>query len=69
MRIHEGDFAYDLEQKIDPSTMLRGDWRFKIYFTLPMDQVLEQGEAESREAAEQQALKAIARIRRMQAAA
>jgi len=69
LRIHEGDYAYDLEQKIDPSTMLRGDWKFRVYFTLPTDQVLEQGEAASREAAEQQALKAIARIRRTQTAA
>jgi hypothetical protein len=63
LRIHEGDYAYDLEQKVDPSTMLRGEWRFKIYFTLPTDQVLAQGEAATQKAAEQQALKAIARIR------
>jgi len=63
LRIHEGDYAYDLEQKVDPSTMLRGEWKFRVFFTLPTEHVLEQGEAATLEAGEQQALKAIVRIR------
>ena len=69
MRIREGDYAYDLEQKVDPSTMLRHEWIYRVYVTVPTDQVLEQGEAETREAAEKRALRAIARFRSAQSAA
>jgi hypothetical protein len=63
MRIHDkGDYAYDLEQPVDPSTQLRTGWHFHIFRLRPVEQVLEQGEAKSREAAEKLAKRAITRM-------
>ena len=63
MRIREGDYAYDLEQKVDPLTQVRTGWKFTIFLVHPAEQVLERGEARTREEAENQALRAISRIR------
>lgn len=63
MRIHDkGDYAYDLEQSVDPSTQLRTGWNFHIFRLRPIEQVLEQGAAQSREDAEKQAKRAISRM-------
>jgi hypothetical protein len=62
MRIHEGDFAYDLEQPIDPLTQLRSKWRFTVYKVRPAEHKLASGEADTREAAEKKARAALAKI-------
>ena len=63
MRIHDkGDYAYDLEQPIDPATQLRTTWVYKVFHLRPTEQVLEQGAAGSREEAEKLAKRAISRL-------
>lgn len=62
MRIHEGDFAYDLEQPVDPLTQLRSKWKFTVYKVRPAEHKLASGEAETREAAEKKARSALAKI-------
>ncbi len=63
MRIHDkGDYAYDLEQSVDPMTQLRTGWTFHIFRLRPIEQVLEKGEAGTREEAEKQAKRAISRV-------
>jgi hypothetical protein len=62
MRIHEGDFAYDLEQPVDPLTQLRSRWKFTLYKIRPAEHKLASGEAETREAAEKKARAALAKI-------
>lgn len=64
MRIHEGDFAYDLEQPADPLTQLRSKWKFTVYKIRPAEQKLASGEADSREAAEKKARTELARVAR-----
>lgn len=55
MRIHEGDFAYDLEQPVDPLTQHRSKWKFTVFKVRPSEMKLASGEAETREAAETRA--------------
>lgn len=62
MRIHEGNFAYDLEQPRDPQTQLALNWRFTVYQLRPTEQILTRGEAETRAAAEKKAKSAISRL-------
>lgn len=63
MRIHDkGDYAYDLEQSVDPSTQLKTGWNFHIFRLRPIEQVLEGGQANTREDAEKLAKRAITRI-------
>lgn len=62
MRIHEGDFAYDLEQPVDPVTQLRSKWKFTLYKIRPAEHKLASGEAETRDAAERKAKAALAKI-------
>ncbi|HEX5435063.1 MAG TPA: hypothetical protein VFY05_12555 [Candidatus Angelobacter sp.] len=64
MRIHEGDFAYDLEQPPDPLTQLRTKWKFTVYKIRPAEQKLASGEADTREAAEKKARTELARVAR-----
>ena len=64
MRIHEGDFAYDLEQPLDPLTQLRTKWKFTVYRIRPAEQKLTSGEADTREAAEKKARAELARVAR-----
>jgi hypothetical protein len=52
MRIHEGNFAYDIEQLRDPLTQLPLNWRYTVYRLRPVEEVVQRGEAESREEAE-----------------
>jgi len=62
MRIHEGTYAYDLEQFRDPQTQLPLHWKFKIFQLRPVEKVVCTGEAETREEAETKARSAIARL-------
>lgn len=62
MRIHEGDFAYDLEQPVDPLTQLRSKWKFTLYKVRPAEHKLASGEADTREAAEKKARAALAKV-------
>lgn len=64
MRIHEGDFAYDLEQPVDPLTQLRSRWKFTLYKVRPAEHKLASGEADTREAAEKKARTALEKITR-----
>lgn len=62
MRIHEGNFAYDLEQPRDPLTQLALNWRFTVYQVRPAEQVIARGEAETRAEAEKKAKSTITRL-------
>ncbi|HEY6348041.1 MAG TPA: hypothetical protein VI636_01405 [Candidatus Angelobacter sp.] len=62
MRIHEGNFAYDLEQPRDPQTQLALNWRFTVYQLRPTEQILSRGEAETRAAAEKKAKSTVSRL-------
>ena len=62
MRIHEGKYAYDLEQLRDPQTQVRAQWRYKVYELRPVEKVLTSGEGKTRAEAEKQAKVAIARL-------
>jgi hypothetical protein len=64
MRIHEGNFAYDLEQPVDPMTQLRSKWKFTLYKVRPVEQKLASGEADTREAAEKKAKSELAKAAR-----
>ena len=62
MRIHEGKYAYDLEQPPDPRTQLRQHWTFKVYRLQPVEQVLASGQAATRAEAEKKAKAMIAKL-------
>ena len=62
MRIHEGNFAYDLEQLRDPSTQLLRQWKYTIYRLRPVDERVASGEADTKEEAEKKARVALTRI-------
>jgi hypothetical protein len=62
MRIHEGNFAYDLEQPRDPLTQLPLNWRYTVYRLRPIEEVVEKGEAGSQQEAEKTAKTAIAKL-------
>lgn len=64
MRIHEGEFAYDLEQQRDPSTQLLGNWKYTVFRLRPAEMVVSRGEAPTREEAETRAQDDIARLHR-----
>lgn len=63
MRIHDkGDYAYDLEQVVDPMTQLRKGWAYHVFHLRPTEQVLDGGEAATREEAEKEAKRVIGRL-------
>jgi hypothetical protein len=62
MRIHEGNFAYDLEQLRDPMTQLALQWKYTIYRLRPLEERIASGEAADRAEAEKKAKAALARI-------
>ena len=62
MRIHEGDFAYDLEQPIDPQTQLRSSWRFTLYRVKPAEEKLGSGDAPTKAEAEKKAKTALSKL-------
>ena len=62
MRIHEGNYAYDLEQPVDPATQLRSRWRFTVYRLRPVERIVRSGEAATRPDAEKKAKVVIAKL-------
>ena len=62
MRIHEGTYAYDLEQVRNPQTQLPLNWKFTVYRLRPVEKIMCTGEAESCEDAEGKARNAIAKL-------
>ena len=64
MRIYEGDYAYEIEQILNPETQLRTGWRYKIYRVRPGDQLLRSGEASTRGEAEEAGKRALAEVLR-----
>jgi hypothetical protein len=62
MRVHEGDFAYDIEQQRDPMTQLLSAWRFTIFHLRPVETVVTRGQAKTREEAEKQARQIVAKL-------
>jgi hypothetical protein len=62
MRIHEGNFAYDLEQVRDPLTQVLQQWKYTIYRLRPMEERVASGEATDRAEAEKKAKAALARL-------
>lgn len=62
MRIHEGDFAYDIEQPRDPLTQLPLSWKYRLFRVRPKEEVLASGEAETRAEAEKKAKAALRRM-------
>jgi len=63
MRIHEGEFAYDLERPRDPLTQLALNWRFTVYRLRPAEMVVFRGEATTQPEAEKKARNTISRLR------
>jgi len=55
MRIHEGDYAYEVRQVRDPLTQLTKAWQYVVYRVRPIDQIVERGDLATREAAERRA--------------
>jgi hypothetical protein len=69
MRIYEGNFAYEIEQVLDPATLVSSGWRYKVYRVRPVDELLRSGEAESKEAATQAGRRELAEIVKSERAA
>jgi hypothetical protein len=59
VRIHEGDYAYEVERVLDPATQVQLGWRYNIYRARPVDRLVSSGEAKTREAAEHAGKKAL----------
>ncbi len=62
MRIHDGIFAYDVEQPRDPLTQLRLKWKFTVYRLRPVELVVATGEAETMAEAEKKAKRSITKL-------
>jgi hypothetical protein len=62
MRIHEDNFAYDLEQPRDPQTQLALNWRFTVYQLRPVEEIVVRGEAATRAEAERKAKAAVSKL-------
>lgn len=60
MRIYEDNFAYEIEQILDPATQVSRGWRYKLYRVRPLEQVLHSGQAPNRAAAEEAGKQALA---------
>lgn len=59
MRIHEGEFAYDLEQQRDPATQLPLKWKYTLFRLHPAEMIIGRGEAKTRNEAEAHARRKI----------
>ena len=64
MRIHEGEFAYDIEQQRDPLTQLLRNWKYTVFHLRPVEMIISRGEAPTRGEAETKAQDEIARFNR-----
>jgi hypothetical protein len=61
MRIYEDNFAYEIEQVLDPATLVAAGWRYNVYRVRPTNELLHSGTAGSREAAETEGKRAVLR--------
>ncbi len=59
MRIYEHNFAYEIEQTVDPATLVPIGWRYNVYRVRPMQQLLHSGTTATKELAEQQGRRAV----------
>lgn len=59
MRIYEGNYAYEIEQLLDPATQVPAGWKYNVYRVRPLNQLLQSGTAGSREAAELEGRRAV----------
>ncbi len=59
MRIYEGDYAYEVEQVLDPATLIRTGWKYNVYRVRPVNELLHSRVAGSREEAELQGRRAV----------
>ena len=59
MRIYEGNYAYEIEQVLDPATLIPSRWKYNIYRVRPFNQFLNSGTAANREAAEVEGRRAV----------
>jgi hypothetical protein len=64
MRIYEGNYAYEIEQVLDPATKVGSGWRYNIYRVRPRDELLRSGQAETKDSAEQAGKRALAEMLR-----
>jgi hypothetical protein len=62
MRIYEDNYAYEIEQILDPATQVHTGWRYKMYRVRPMDELLYSGQAPTRAAAEEAGKRALAEL-------
>jgi hypothetical protein len=62
MRIHEGDFAYDVEPQRDPTTQLLRSWKYTVFRVRPAETLVSRGETQTRDEAEAEARKEIERL-------
>lgn len=62
MRIYEDNYAYEIEQILDPATRVSTGWRYKIYRVRPAEQLLNSGQAPNRAAAEEAGKQALAEL-------
>ena len=62
MLIHEGEFAYDIEQQRDPATQLLRNWKYTVFRLRPVEIAISRGEAPTRAEAEVKALEDVARF-------
>lgn len=62
MRIHEGDYAYEIRQNRDPMTQLVTSWAYAVYRVRPVDHLIEKGEVETQRASEEKARAKISQL-------
>ena len=62
MRIYEDNFAYEIEQVLDPATLVAAGWRYNVYRVRPSNELLHSGTTDSREAAEMEGKRAVQRV-------
>jgi hypothetical protein len=66
MRIYEGNHAYEIERVLDPATQIVKGWRYNIYRVRPRDELLQSGDAPTKEAAEEAGRKALEEVLKTQ---
>ncbi len=69
MRIHEGNFAYEVVQNRDPQTQIAKSWDFIIFALHPLEKVIERGSCSTKEKAEDEARRYISSLSGKNAAA
>jgi hypothetical protein len=62
MRIYEDNFAYEIEQVLDPATLVAAGWRYNVYRVRPSNELLHSGTTGSRETAEMEGRRAVQRV-------